>query len=245
MRKLPYSRKTFAFRLAAFSLVACVLPITAQAQNTIGPDARTIIVSGSGQASGVPDIARLSLGVETQAPSAREAIAKNNTELSKTIDTLKKQGIAAKDIQTSAISVNPQYDYSNRQTPRLTGYTANNNLSVTLRDLDKAGQVLDAVLNAGANRMNGFSFGFENSSPILDKARIKAVKEAQRKAGLLAEAAGVKLGALLRINDGAQSRNDQAVNVQLARAASESAVPIERGESTLSASVTLIYAISD
>ncbi|MEO0880519.1 MAG: SIMPL domain-containing protein [Pseudomonadota bacterium] len=230
----------FVFALAA----ACAAPTPSNAETAGAVGVRTIVVSGDGQAFGEPDIARLTIGVETRAASAREAIAENNRQIGETIARLKQSGVDAKDMQTAAISVNPQYDYSGRDTPRLTGYTAGNALSVTLRDLDKAGATLDAALGAGANRLNGFRFDFADPGPLRDAARVAAVKDGQRKARLLADAAGVALGPLLQINDGAQPAVVAQPTVALQRAEA-SAVPIERGESGLTARVTLIFEIRD
>ena len=189
-------------------------------------------------------MATIMIGVETRGATAGEAIQKNNAQMKSTLDTLKKLGVKNKDLQTSNLSVNAQYDYqSNRSNPRITGYNANNTLIVKLRDLDDAGKILDQTISAGANRMNGMSFGFSDPKPLMDKARIDAVASAKSKAKLYADAAGVKLGQLLQINDGAAPVMPAPRPMMRMEAAEADSVQIERGESTLRANVTLIYAI--
>jgi len=234
-------------RLPTVAIVAAALfsaPLAASAQSAAMTE-RTIIVSGVGEASAEPDMVMITIGVETRGATAGEAIQKNNAQMKNTLQTLKKLGVRDKDLQTSNLSVNAQYDYqSNRSNPRVTGYNANNTLRVKLRDLDDAGQILDQTISAGANRMNGMSFGFSDPKPLLDQARVDAVAAAKSKAELYADAAGVNLGKLLQINDGAAPVTPgPRPMMRMDTAAEASAVQIERGESTLRANVTLIYAI--
>lgn len=224
---------------AAATLAACSAAPEARADD---PTPRTIVVAGTGEAAAAPDLLTLSIGVETEADTAADALRRNNAQMQAAIDRLKKRGVAEKDMQTSNLSVNPRYDYEERRAPRIIGYTASNMLNVRLRDLDKAGAVIDEVVADGANRLNGLSFGFSNDSALLAKAREAAVADAREKAETLARAAGVSLGPLLQIQEG---RAEAPIVVSGARMAMAEAkdVPIQAGETTVTATVTLVYEI--
>lgn len=208
---------------------------------------RTMTISATGTASAAPDIARINMGVQTQAKTANAALADNNKRMSALLTALKQTGLAEKDIQTSQFSVSPQY--ANRRSssgsydepPLVIGYQVSNQVHVIIRDLDKLGVVLDKVVADGANRMNGISFSFDDPQPLMDEARRKAVAEANRKAALYAQAAGIALGRILTFNEqgGGQPRPMMA----MARMESMSAVPIAVGESEISASVSITYEI--
>ncbi|MEM8770799.1 MAG: SIMPL domain-containing protein [Pseudomonadota bacterium] len=228
---------------AAAMLAACSAPPAALASDNEAK--RTITVNGQGQVFAEPDMAVLRIGVVTAGADAKAALSANSASLQATIDNLKAMDVDAKDIQTSGLSISPQYKYnsSNRRTSQINGYEARNGVTVKLRDLDKAGEIVDASVGAGANSLNGFSFTFADPAPLYDAARIDAVKQAQTRAKLLADAAGVNLGALLTIQDGyASIREADAVVARGVQFESASA-PIETGESSVSASVTLVYAI--
>ncbi|MEL7490302.1 MAG: SIMPL domain-containing protein [Pseudomonadota bacterium] len=235
-------RRQISISFVCLALIACSAPTGATAQNEA--DARTLVVTGSGEASGAPDIATITIGVETRGQTPGEAIRQNSAQIAKTIKTLKTFGVEGKDLQTASLSLNAQYDYGqNRSNPRVTGYVANNNLRVILRDLDKAGEVLDSVVSAGANRLNGMQFGFAEPQTMMDEARVEAVKKARAKAALLADAANVDLGPILKIQDLTAGARPPAPAFRMEADVASASVPLERGELSLSASVTLIYEI--
>ena len=206
---------------------------------------RTLAVSGVGEAAAAPDQAILQIGVQADGKTAAEALRAMSTRMSATIARLKSSGVADKDIQTSGLSLNPRYNYETRpQNPQIIGYTASNMLTVKLRELSKAGALIDAAVSDGANTLGGLSFGFADTSPLEKAARADAVADAREKAETLAKAAGVTLGPILQIQDGYASPAPQPMYEGRAMAAqSAKDVPIAPGESTLSASVTLIYEI--
>ena len=115
---------------------------------------------------------------------------------------LKKAGIAAKDIQTSGLNLSPQYVYEQNQPPRLTGYQASNQVTVTVHDLTKLGAAVDATVNAGANQVNGISFGLNDPTAAENAAREDAVKALQAKADLYAKATGYRIGRLVSLSEG-------------------------------------------
>lgn len=199
-----------------------------------------ISVTGTGTVEAAPDIATLSIGVTTQGATAAEALAANSAATEAVIARLTAAGIEPRDLQTSNLSLNPNwtgYDVSN---PTISGYVAANLLTVRVRQLDTLGAVLDAAVTDGANTLNGLTFGLADPEPVLNEARKEAVADARAKAALLAEAAGVTLGKLVSISEGAAPGDP----VPMFRAeASAAPVPLAGGELGLSASVTLHYQI--
>ena len=207
-------------------------------------EARTITVNGEGKASAAPDMAVLTIGVQTEAPTAAAALRQNSTDMSATIDKLKELGVENRDIQTSGLSVNPRYNYEkNRSKPEVVGFTASNNVTVRLRDLKNAGAVIDQAVQSGANNLGGVSFAFSDPKPLLDEARKNAVADAKSKATLLTEAAGVRLGKLITIQEGYASAPQPKMYAARMEMASDAAAPMEAGESSVSVSVSLVYEI--
>ncbi|MFT4150527.1 MAG: SIMPL domain-containing protein [Paracoccaceae bacterium] len=201
-------------------------------------DAR-ITVTGEGTVQAVPDIATISLGVTTQDASAAGALAANTTALAAVLDRMKAAGIEGRDIQTSNLSVSPNWSNYDSSTPqKITGYTATNMVTVTVRDLGKLGAVLDKAVTDGANTLNGLSFGLADMKPALDEARKRAVADALDRARLLTGAAGVGLGQIVSISE----NGGYSPPVPMFRAeAKMDAVPVAQGEMGISASVTLVF----
>ena len=227
---------------AALALAACAVPEASA--DTAAETPRTITVNGQGEASAAPDMAILSIGVQSEGATAAEALRQNSADMSSAIATLKDLGVEDRDLQTSGLSINPRYDYqSNRNVRRLIGYTASNTLTVKLRDLDNAGGVIDAAVQSGANSIGGISFTFSNPKPLMDTARRNAVADARAKAELLTEAAGVNLGQVITIQGGHTSSPSPRPMMMRMEAAADSSVPIEAGESSISANVTIVYEI--
>lgn len=229
--------------MAAMVISACTASPDAVAQSE---PVRTITVTGQGEALAAPDMAILSIGVRTEAQTAAAALRQNSTQMAATIEKLLELDVEERDIQTSGLSINPRYDYgNNRSDPRVVGFTASNTLTVKLRDLDDAGAVIDQAMQSGANSLGGIQFTFADPSPLQDQARENAVAKARAKAELLANAAGVRLGEVITINDGYVSTpTPQPMMVTSARMESaDMSVPIQTGESSLTANVTIIYAI--
>jgi hypothetical protein len=227
-------------------LSACGAPGATAQQLTTAPvfAPRTLTVSGLGEASGRPDMAILSIGVETRAPTAAEALKQNAAKMRATLDRLKKRGVAEKDMQTQNLSVNAVYDYETRPgSPRIVGYQAANMLAVKLRDLDKAGAIVDEAVGDGANSLGGFSLTFADPDPVMNRARADAIADARGKAELYAKAAGVSLGPILQITDSIFFTPPPVPYMERAMAADAKATPVVPGETTLSANVTLVYEI--
>ena len=170
------------------------------------PDrAAAVTVVGSGMAAARPDTAEVSAGVVTQAATAAQALAQNNAAMDKVIKALTGIGIADKDIQTTNISVVPQRRQGRQepQPPEIVGYEVSNQVRIKVRDLSELGRLLDTLVGQGANLLGGIRFSVGNPAPVLDQARAQAMADARRKAEVYARAAGMTLGPLLSIPEGA------------------------------------------
>jgi uncharacterized protein YggE len=202
---------------------------------------RAITVTASGTVAVVPDQARLSSGVITEAKTAREALTANTAAMQKVIAELKSAGIDAKDIQTASFRVDHRYTRPEEgKSAKIDGYTVTNDVQVLVRDLDKLGDVLDRLVSAGANQSSGLNFEVSKAETALDEARKQAVANARRRAELYAAASGASVGEVLTITEGEAFAPPRPV---FARAMKAEAVPVERGTETLEASVTITWAL--
>ncbi|MFO1138818.1 MAG: SIMPL domain-containing protein [Paracoccus sp. (in: a-proteobacteria)] len=209
-----------------------------------GPIAR-LTVGGQGQATTQPDLATIGLGVSTRAATAAEAMAKNAEAQAKVIETLKTAGIEARDIQTSALNLAPVMDYAdNGQPPKLTGYAAQNSVTVRMRDIAGLGALLDKLIASGSNELGGISFSREDMTATENEARVKAVADARRRAEIMAEAAGMKLGPLVALSDVPMDAGPMPMpRMAMAADAKMGGAPIEAGELTVTTNVTAVYAL--
>lgn len=220
--------------------VACLLPASLPA---LAEGQGQITVTGEGAVDGVPDMAILSLGVTTQGQTAAEAMAENSAALAKVLEKLKASGIEDRDLQTSNLSLNPNWsNYDSSSGQKITGYTASNLLTVRVRALPALGGVIDAAISDGANALNGLSFALSQPRPALDAARKAAVADARAKAELLAAAAGASLGPILSITEGGGAPVPGPMF--RAEAMMSDAAPIAAGEISTTAVVTIIYQIT-
>ncbi len=202
----------------------------------------TLTVSGSGTVEVVPDLATVSLGVTTNGATAGAAMAANTDAVATVIARLKSAGVEDRDIQTSNLSLNPNWVTNSMGTAsEIQGYIANNMVTVRIRTLDKTGAVLDAAIADGANSLNSLIFGLQDPRPHQDEARKKAVADALATAKLLSEAAGIKLGAIVSISEGAAI---DPIPGPMYRTMSDAApVPVEGGAVGVSATVTIEFQI--
>jgi len=243
--KLTTSFGEDTMRILQAALIATLLSATAltAVQAQTAPTAPQITVTGEGVVDGVPDIATLSLGVTTVGDSAAAAMAANTEALNAVMTRLKAAGIADRDMQTTNLSINPNWSgYDSGQRQRIDGYTASNQLTVRIRVLDGLGAVLDAAIQDGANTLNGLSFGLSEPRPAMDLARKAAVEDARARATLLVEAAGASLGPIVSITEGGGYSVPQPMFRQSVDAAG--AVPVAAGEVATTASVTVVFEIT-
>jgi uncharacterized protein YggE len=197
-----------------------------------------ITITGIGEIAAAPDMATVTLGVTTTAKTARAAMTENSGQLTEVLTTLKAAGIAPRDLQTSGLSLQPNWTNDpNGGVSRIEGYMAANQLAVRVRDLAALGTMLDAAIGDGANTLNGVQFAIGAPAALLDGAREAAVADARHRAEIFATAAGVTLGPVLLISEAQAGYDPQP---KFARAAMDS-VPVEGGELSVSASVTITW----
>lgn len=126
-------------------------------------------ISANAEATRVPDVATLSAGVVTQAADGNSAMRQNAQQMDKVLAAIKAAGIAERDVQTSGVSLNPQYRYADNEAPKITGYQASNTVSLKVRDIAKLGKVLDALAAQGANQINGPQFEIDQPNRSMTK----------------------------------------------------------------------------
>jgi uncharacterized protein len=220
-------------------------PRSALAVDPTTPKEHTITVSGAGRVIIAPDVADLRLGVSITKPTVKEARALAADQMTKVIAALKKLGIAEKDIQTTGLSLQPQYTYPSSGNPRLTGYTLLNAVTVTIRDLDKLGDAVDDGLAAGATTLDGVWFRVDDPSGAQRQAREQAVADARAHAGTLASAAGVTITGVASISEvsapGPQPMFYEGARLQAL--AADAATPIQVGTNEVVVTVTVEYLI--
>ncbi len=193
-----YNKQTIMAVLALLALtvvlVACTGPAEAGAAANPVVSAGGITVVGQGEAFGQPDQAQVQVGVETFAPQVSQATAENEAMIQAIIDALTAQGIAAEDVQTTNYNLWAEQIYGDQGPEGIAGYRVNNQVNVTIRDIDKVGNVLTAVTEAGANNIFGVYFSVADPAALEDEARAAAVADARERAASLAELGGVELG---------------------------------------------------
>jgi uncharacterized protein YggE len=207
--------------------------------------ATTLNLSAYGETKIAPDIATITLGVTTAAVTASEAMQKNAARMSGVVAALKRGGIAEKDIQTSSLTLNPQYRYVENQAPQLIGYQASNLVTITVRDLKKLGQAVDATVNAGANQVHGISFGLDDRNGAENAAREAAVRALSAKADLYARATGHRVSRLVTLSEGG-SYSPQPPMPMMSMARSEKAydTSVSPGELAVRVDVTGLYELA-
>jgi uncharacterized protein YggE len=175
----------------ALAIGGLTWPAAAQLAGSNATLSATITVMGEGSASGSPDVAYVTVGVQTQGPTATEATAENSRRMTAVLDALRALGVASQDLQTSGLSVTPQYSAPNRQ--EIIGYQATNQVVVTVNVVDQAGPLLDAALAAGANRVGGLRFGIRDTGLLRQQALAEATRQARAKADALAAGLGLRV----------------------------------------------------
>lgn len=222
-------RKTLSWVLVALGMALASAAISAEPY---------IDVVGETTVAARPDMARINVGVVSEAKTAKQALSDNTGAMQALMGVLEKRGIADRDVQTRSFDVAPLYDYGeDRRQERLRGYRVANQVHVRVRELDGLGPLLDELVDSGANRINGIAFDVEDAQALLDKGRREAVRDARRRADLYAEAAGVKLGRLLRVEE-----TDSSPPVPM-RLSAERAVPVAEGEVELGVRLKLRYEV--
>ena len=206
-------------------------------------------VTGTGEVKAVPDLARVRVGVQTRAKTPAEALRRNTAAMRRVFELLKgKFGIEERDMATGQFSIRPLMERFEPKPgrpvppPRVVGYEVTNMLDVRVRNLDKLGAILNAVVEDGANRLEEVSFGLSDQHRLLNEARRKAVADAKARAKLYAEAVGFKLGPVVDVREGGGVRPLPFRRAMMEGLVAKAApVPVARGEQTVSVNVTIVW----
>ncbi|ADL02062.1 SIMPL domain-containing protein [Brevundimonas subvibrioides] len=200
-------------------------------------------LSAYGEVKVAPDMATITFGVMTEAPTAQAAMADNARRMQEVFAALGRAGIADRDIQTSGLNLSPQYDYVQNEPPKLRGYQASNRVTVNIMDLTKVGTTADAVVSAGVNQIDGIAFGLKDPKAAEDQARVLAVRALQDKARLYAQALGVELGAVRTLNEGGGYQPPQPMPMYAARMqmAESDSTPVAAGQLAVRIDITGTY----
>lgn len=228
------------------AIFSILLPVVAS-EAAVSPaheHQRSVTVRGEASISVKPDLAIITFGTLSQSPQVASALEANNQSMRKLFETIKAFGVPDKNVQTSGFNVRPQYE-SGRivgRARRIVGYSVRNNVTVKLRDLSRTGDFIAKLAGQGANQFHGLHFIAEKTPDRMDKLRKAAVGDAARKARILAESAGLKLGRAIRITEGsAIIPGPRPMIAEQARALGST--PVAPGESALRLSVTVVFEI--
>jgi len=186
--------------LVVAALVAGCTPTVIERSSEPQTMERTIAVNGTGSVTASPDVAYINIGVHTENADPKEALTSNTSQAQDVVDAIKALGVTAEDIQTSNFNVYPTYEYGPMGETLGSKYVVDNTVYVTVRDLSKLGEMLQAVVSSGANNINGITFDILDKDTLASEARKKAVENARKQAQDIAEAAGVELGELMYVN---------------------------------------------
>lgn len=239
------SRASRALAISLSGLVTLAQPALAQQAATAPVPTRSITLQGEGQAGASPDLAVVTGGTQIQSRTAREAMEGNSRVMRAVQQALREVGIEERDVTTSALSLRPTIEYQqNTNRPRVVGYTAGHQLTIRVRDLAKLGDVLDRMVTAGANQVDGLELTVSDWSKKVDEARAAAIADAKRKAGILAAAAGARIGRVMHIEE--QGAAPPRPMPRMAAAAARSdAVPVATGDQNFQMSVTVTWELVD
>ncbi|MFC7536060.1 SIMPL domain-containing protein [Sphingomonas sp. GCM10030256] len=260
--------------LVAFALLlgggAAIAQTPATAISPLGPNSALLSISAEGRSRRTPDLAIFNAGVVTQGRTAAEAIAGNSRRMEAVIAGLRRSGVADRDIQTAAISLQPRYSDPEREAqirarelrqpyvppaqpdpPRIIGYEARNNVQVHVRRLGEMGRIIDTLIESGANQVDGPSFTLDDSKAALDEARVEAVATGRQRAELYARAAGMRVARILSISEGGGVYPVQEIVVTGSRMGGYGApppppppTPVAPGELTLGTSVSMQFELT-
>lgn len=222
--------------------VAGSLPTSAAAQPAITQTiaGTRLDISATGEVTREPDVAIISAGVVSRSQTASGAIQDAADRMQRVRGALRKAGIEDRDVQTSNLSLSPEYRYDNNQPPALVGYTASNQLSVRFRDIRNAGRILDALVSEGANQISGPSLVVDKPDAALDEARAKAIAAGRARAELYARSLGMRIVRLVAVSESGGGYQPPVPILMAARAkAADSS--IEPGEQKLEVTVAMTF----
>jgi uncharacterized protein YggE len=247
-------KRLVASLLAATAIAACAGAPAAIAQtpppggmppmSSIQPET-TITLNGKGSVDRAPDIAMITVGVSVEAPTASAAMADQTAKMNGVFNAVKAAGIADRDMQTSNLSLNPVYDYPERQQPKLRGYNASNQITIKVRDLKNLGKTLDAVVKGGGNTIHGIQFSVDKPEATQNEARVAAIRDAAAKAELYAQAVGYRVKRIVTVNEldyGPRPPMPMMARMQMQDAAEST--PVAPGEVSLEQQVSVTFELT-
>jgi uncharacterized protein len=231
--------------LAALTLGAAAIPAAAEAQQasiTQTIAGTRLDVNATGEVSRVPDVAVISAGVVSRSPTASAALGESAARMQRVLAALKRAGVADRDIQTSNVSLNPEYRYPENQSPQLVGYTASNTVTIRFRDILNSGKILDALVGQGANQINGPSLTIDKPEAALDEARAKAIAIGRARADLYARSLGMRVVKVVAVNESGGFAPPPPMPVMMeARMAAAPSTRIEPGEQKLQVNLAMTF----
>ena len=233
--------------VAALLIGAALSPSAAAAQqSTINQTiaGTRLDINATGEVTRVPDLAVISAGVVSRAATASAALRDTAAKMDRVLAALRRAGVESRDVQTTSVSLSPEYRYPRDQAPQLTGYTASNTVTVRFRDLDKTGKILDALVAEGANQINGPNLVVDKPEAALDEARARAVAIGRARAEMYARALGLRLARIVSVNEtgGYYAPPPPPAPVMMeARMASAPATKIEPGEQKLQVNLAMVF----
>jgi uncharacterized protein len=228
---------------AALIIAASVSPGSAAAQQasiTQTIAGTRLDINATGEVTRVPDIAVITAGVVTRSPSATGAIQDAAGRMEKVLAALKRAGVGDRDIQTSNVSLNPEYRYPENQSPQLVGYTASNQLTIRFRDIRSSGKILDALVGEGANQINGPSLAIDKPEAALEEARANAVQIGRARAESYARSLGLRVVRVVSVSESGGYAVPPPPVPMMARAEMAS-TNIEPGEQKLQVSLAMTF----
>lgn len=225
--------------LAGIGALLFTRPAAAQSNSGV-PGMRQVSVLGHGEVKARPDTATIQIGIDTEAVNAKDALAQNNAQAQALQQKLAELKIDTKDIQTSNFSISPTYGNDGRQ---VTGYRVSNIVTVTIRNLDSAGTLLDQVVQAGANNIYGISFSVADTQKLMEQARQAAMADAKVRATQLATAGGAAVGDVLIISENVSAPPVPMPMLDRAAAQGAPSVPVQAGEQSISIDVQATFAL--
>jgi uncharacterized protein YggE len=231
--------------IAALMLGAVALPSAAVAQQaaiTQTIAGTRLDLNATGEVTRVPDVAVISAGVVSRSPTAAAALQDTADKMTRVIAALKRAGVQDRDIQTSNVSLNPEYRYPENQSPQLVGYTASNSVTIRFRDIRSSGKILDALVGQGANQISGPSLTVDKPEAALDEARAKAVAVGRARAELYARSLGMRVVRLVYASESGGYAPPPPMPVAMyARAERDSSTPVQPGEQKLQVSLAMTF----
>jgi uncharacterized protein YggE len=233
--------------VAALLIGAALSPSAAAAQqSTINQTiaGTRLDINATGEVTRVPDVAVITAGVVSRAATASAALRDTAAKMDRVLAALRRAGVESRDVQTTSVSLSPEYRYPRDQAPQLTGYTASNTVTVRFRDLDKTGKILDALVAEGANQINGPNLVVDKPEAALDEARARAVAIGRARAEMYARALGLRLVRIVSVNEtgGYYAPPPPPAPVMMeARMASAPATKIEPGEQKLQVNLAMVF----